>query len=73
MRKQARAGSLSGIVNGIDYTAYNPKTDSAIYENYDVRNYKKGKAANKAALQQELGLEEGDTVRVAGMEFEYYD
>ena len=53
----ARNQSLFGIVNGIDYTAYNPKTDSAIYENYDVRNYKKGKAANKAALQQELGLE----------------
>ena len=53
----ARNQSLFGIVNGIDYTAYDPKTDGAIYENYDVRSYKKGKAANKAALQKELGLE----------------
>ena len=53
----ARNQSLFGIVNGIDYTVYNPKTDPAIYENYDVKNYKKGKAANKAAIQRELGLE----------------
>lgn len=53
----ARNQSLFGIVNGIDYTAYDPKTDGSIYENYDVRSYKKGKAANKAALQKELGLE----------------
>ena len=53
----ARNQSLFGIVNGIDYTVYNPKTDPAIYENYDVKSYKKGKAANKAAIQRELGLE----------------
>ena len=53
----ARNQSLFGIVNGIDYTAYNPKTDESIYSKYDVRNYKKGKAANKEAIQKELGLE----------------
>ncbi len=53
----ARNQSLFGIVNGIDYTVYNPKTDGFIYANYDVRNYKKGKAANKEAIQKELGLE----------------
>ena len=53
----ARNQSLFGIVNGIDYTVYNPKTDGSIYSNYDVRSYKKGKAANKEAIQKELGLE----------------
>jgi starch synthase len=47
-----RRGALSGILNGIDEDAWNPETDVAI------KPYKtaKGKAANKAALQAELGL-----------------
>ncbi|MDO5146290.1 MAG: glycogen synthase GlgA [Eubacteriales bacterium] len=53
----ARNQSLFGIVNGIDYDIYNPKTDKAVYKNYDMKSYKKGKAANKAALQRDLGLE----------------
>ena len=53
----ARNQSLFGIVNGVDYSLYDPKTDKAIYENYGVRSSKKGKAANKAALQEALGLE----------------
>ncbi|MDO4975721.1 MAG: glycogen synthase [Eubacteriales bacterium] len=53
----ARKDVLYGIVNGIDYTLYDPKTDEGIYKNYTTRSFVKGKAANKAALQEELGLE----------------
>lgn len=53
----ARNQSLFGIVNGIDYSLYDPKTDKALYKNYTVRTVKSGKAANKAALQEQLGLE----------------
>ena len=51
------AYKLLGIVNGIDYDLYNPETDAKIFTNYSVKNAKEGKAANKAALQEELGLE----------------
>lgn len=53
----ARNQSLFGIVNGIDYTLYDPKTDEAIFKNYTPKTVTKGKAANKAALQEMLGLE----------------
>lgn len=52
----ARANSLSGIVNGIDYEEYNPATDSYISRNFNVENFRKEKKKNKIALQQELGL-----------------
>lgn len=54
---RARNQSLSGIVNGIDYTLFDPATDEGIYEKYTVDTAVEGKAANKAALQKELGLE----------------
>ncbi len=54
---RARNGSLCGIVNGIDYTAYNPETDENITKKYTSRSFKKGKAENKKALQQRLGLD----------------
>lgn len=53
---RARNQSLCGIVNGIDYQAYNPETETCIAKQYSTRSIKKGKAANKKALQQELGL-----------------
>lgn len=51
-----RATGVVGIVNGIDTESYDPATDQALHERYDVTNVAGGKAANKAALQQELGL-----------------
>ena len=46
---------LSGIINGIDYDFYNPKTDSIIYKNYDVETME-DKVYNKKIWQDELGL-----------------
>lgn len=52
----ARHMDLRGIVNGIDYDIWNPETDQKISKNYTLKNFHKGKAANKRALQEELGL-----------------
>ena len=52
-----RKGDLWGIVNGIDTVEWNPKTDKRLVANYDINDWKEGKAKNKEALQKELGLE----------------
>ena len=52
------AHKLTGILNGIDYTYYNPAKDTVLCKNYDRRNIISGKAENKMALQREYGLPE---------------
>ena len=52
----ARDNSLYGILNGIDYEEYNPKTDPYIEFNYSLRNVVSAKKKNKMALQTQLGL-----------------
>ncbi len=47
---------LSGLIIGIDYGYFSPESGSDIYAPYGLRNIKSGKAANKTALQKELGL-----------------
>ena len=53
---RSRAGSLRGIVNGIDYDEFNPETDSYIAQTYNAKTFRKEKVKNKKELQQELGL-----------------
>lgn len=53
---RAKSDTLSGIVNGIDYDIYNPANDPKLYQTYTTKTFRKGKAANKARLQEELGL-----------------
>ena len=45
----------SGIINGIDYDFYNPKTDDTIFKNFDENSIEK-KAENKTELQKMFGL-----------------
>ena len=52
----ARAHEVSGIVNGIDKDVFNPRKDPLIPAHYD-RGHRRGKAACKAALQEQMGLE----------------
>lgn len=53
---QYRRKSLRGIVNGVDYTTWNPVTDPHLPVRYGVDDFAAGKAACKRALQEELGL-----------------
>jgi starch synthase len=53
---QSRRKDLCGILNGVDYALWNPQTDSHLVQKYGPKDVEAGKAANKAALQQELGL-----------------
>ncbi len=52
----ARSNSLRGIINGIDYSVYNPSTDPYIFETYDKKTVIDKKKINKMRLQEQLGL-----------------
>lgn len=56
---------MHGVVNGIDTDSYDPAADLALPRHYDA-DHMAGKAACKAALQEELGLAcEPDTPLIA--------
>ena len=50
-----RESRLFGIVNGIDYKAYNPKNDPGLFKNYDHKKIHR-KKLNKEYLQKKFGL-----------------
>ena len=50
------AWKLTGITNGIDTGVFNPETDKALGYHYNADSFVEGKAAVKAALQEEVGL-----------------
>ncbi len=50
-----RSKDLYGIVNGINYHEFNPRTDPRIFSTFDSRELER-KRENKHALQRELGL-----------------
>ncbi len=52
---QARSERLVGILNGADYREWNPASDHHLPARYSASDLR-GKAAVKAALQQEMGL-----------------
>lgn len=54
-----RSKDLYGIVNGLNYHEFNPRTDPRIFKTYDAYHLDDRKE-NKYALQRELGLEIGD-------------
>lgn len=58
---QQESHKLIGIINGIDYEFYNPKTDPHIYEKYDENSIDK-KVINKIKFQEELGLNVGEDI-----------
>ena len=64
---RARAGDLRGIVNGIDYDEFNPKTDKFIPHPYDKISYRKEKVKNKTALQKELELDVDEKCMMIGI------
>lgn len=60
-----RSAYLHGIINGIDYTIWNPETDKCIIANYGLKNLS-GKQLCKKALQRKYKLPERD-VPIIGM------
>lgn len=56
-----------GILNGIDYLDYNPKTDPGLVANYDEDNFVEKKILNKRKLQKDFGLEENDDIPLVAM------
>ena len=52
---QKRKGALSGILNGADYSQWDPKVDELIPQRYDLRSIDL-KAENKKALCAKMGL-----------------
>jgi starch synthase len=46
-----------GILNGIDTEVWNTKTDALLETNYALKDFKKGKASNKAFLCKEFNLD----------------
>ena len=52
---------ISGILNGVDYDFYNPKTDKTIYKNYDKSSFA-NKKINKTELQKEFNLDVDENV-----------
>jgi starch synthase len=63
---RARADRLTGILNGIDDTVWNPALDPHIAMRYD-RDHLDAKRRNKIALQREMGLAERDDCPLFGV------
>ena len=61
-----RASDLRGILNGIDTDIWNPATDPALASHY-AANRLAAKRQNKAALQEEMGLEVAADVTLFGV------
>ena len=56
------SGRLEGILNGVDYEAWDPATDKLIAANYTPENLK-GKETCKKALLQRMGVQNPDLTR----------
>lgn len=61
-----REGAISGILNGIDYNAWNPATDKNIFKTYSIDTLD-DKYQNKEHLQEKLGLKIDSNIPMLGM------
>ncbi len=61
-----RNEALVGIINGIDTDQWNPKTDTYINRNFDIKTLAK-KQFNKTALQKKSALPANDQVPVVAL------
>jgi starch synthase len=57
---------IAGVLNGIDYSYWNPETDSHLASPYSLADLA-GKPANKHALLKHFGLEAGSRQPVVGV------
>lgn len=61
-----KGSAFRGILNGVEYDAWNPETDRALAANYSKEDLR-GKAACKADLQGSLGLEARPDILLMGV------
>jgi starch synthase len=61
-----RSQALSGILNGIDISVWNPETDTEIANRFSAREPEL-RAANKLALQRRLGLDPSPNAALLGV------
>jgi starch synthase len=61
------ASKLTGIVNGIDTVAFDPRADRAIARRYGEADAIPGRRACRAELVAELGLDGGDSAPLFGV------
>jgi starch synthase len=57
---------ITGILNGLDLAAWDPKIDKDLAATFSVEELR-GRAANKAALQKHLGLKEAARIPILAM------
>jgi len=57
---------LTGILNAIDYSVWNPAKDKLLYEKYSSAKLE-GKAINKKKFQKDLGFEQKASIPILGM------
>ncbi len=63
---RAHKANVYGIINGVDYTVWNPKFDPNVYVKFDANTFSR-KIQNKLKLQKELGLEVNKNIPMIGM------
>jgi starch synthase len=63
---RARSSTVVGILNGVDYDEWSPERDPLIPARYSSDDLS-GKAADKAALQEEVGLPASARAPLAGI------
>lgn len=56
----AREADLSGVLNGIDYSIWDPRSDALLSFPYDPNTWRDDKARNKTDLRKALGFSEGE-------------
>jgi starch synthase len=64
---RSRQQRLVGIVNGVDYSVWDPRHDMHIAQNYSVENWQSGKAACKQDLQRTMGLPTEERTPLIGL------
>ena len=63
----ARNEDFVGILNGLDYTRFDPAQDPHLRFRFDATNFQAKRAKNKQALQAELGLPQRPDVPLLGI------
>ena len=64
---QERSERLTGILNGVDYSQWDPSKDTYLEHRYGMDDVTEGKRVNKALLQRSCRLPEDPSVPLIGM------